>query len=180
MRGLRKGIAAAVIAAGVLTAASPASAATVINAVAGGPFGVGGIGTVNGIAVNSANTYDFTFSLTGAVDSLEQLQAAIRGPVSEPIQFTLYSGSCTSTCSGAAIATSTNSVAPSIYVTGLAGGSYFLQIDKIAKNGELVSGSLDFSAVPELGSWALMLAGLGLAGAALRGRRGRVGAQAAG
>ncbi len=57
-------------------------------------------------------------------------------------------------------------------------GSYYLQIDNIAQNGELVSGGLVVSA-PEPMAWTLMLVGFAGVGATLRRRTAKSAAMAA-
>ena len=50
-------------------------------------------------------------------------------------------------------------------------GDYFLKLDVISQTGELVSGSLDLSGVPEPATWAMMLFGVTGLGAVLRRKR---------
>lgn len=155
--------------------AAPADSATI--AITGGPFsGTNPIGAFPVIALNSSDTYDFTFSLVPPLggDTQEQIEAQSRptvGPGSpEPIQFDLYSG--TPTGSNSRIATSTRSTS-AFLAEDLAPGNYFVQVTPgdIAVNNEVLSGSLVTASVPEPASWALMILGVGAIGATLRGRR---------
>jgi hypothetical protein len=156
------------LAAALGLAASGAQAALIVTAIPGGPFSPANpIGTIPSVDLLSANTYDFTFDISGVGSALTQVEASIRGPVSEPIQFSLFSGA---PGAGTLIATSALMDGPSLTDT-LGIGSYFLQIDNIAVNGELLSGGLQVFAVPEPATWGLMLLGLTGLGAVLRHRR---------
>ncbi len=74
-----------------LAAASPASAALVINAVIGGPFSPANpVGTIPATIVLSSNTYDFTFDMSAAGSVETQMQASLGFP--RPIQYSLFSG----------------------------------------------------------------------------------------
>lgn len=145
-------------------AALPASAAHVIAPVSmAGP-----LGTISAFQAVQANTYDFTFSLASPYDVLAQTQASAHGPVVEPISFDLYSG--------APLGVHTL-LGSSVFSSGanleqvLGPGSYYLQLTFISVNRELVSGSVQLSAVPEPGAWALMTVGIGGLGLALRASR---------
>ena len=76
--------------------AGQASAATVVKPILGCPCSNGNpFGTIATIALKTGNTYDFTFTLlppvgTG-IDTLSQLQASIKGPTPQLIDFTLFS-----------------------------------------------------------------------------------------
>lgn len=155
-----------------LAVCTPAAAATIVTPVSSGVFDSGNpIGTILGMRLKIGNTYDFTFELGGRFDVIMQMQAAIFGqPVgftAQPIDFTLFAGT---PGSGTAIATSP-------YMTGsaleavLAAGSYYLEVGTIAKDMELISGSLTLHEVPEPAVWVLMITGFGLAGSALRRRK---------
>lgn len=158
-------------------AASPASAMLIVNPVTGGT-GIAGafqgndIGTISGLHVKTSNTYEFTFTIApGAVLVLSQLQASIPN-AHQKVQFSLYSGAPSLNPPPAnLIDTSTVDFGPQLTdVLGM--GSYFLKLDYIAKNNELVSGSLDVRAiVPEPATWGLMLVGVAGLGVALRRKR---------
>jgi hypothetical protein len=152
---------------GLVVAITPAvSGATIVRAVTGGPFSrADALGTIMAINLVQGNTYDFTFDLApGSGTVLTQVQASIVGPVSEPIQFSLYSGS---PGSGSLLDTSAFVVGPSLTDT-LNAGLYYIQIDDIARNDELLAGGLDVAAIPEPASWGVMLVGLGVLGGTLR------------
>lgn len=164
--------AAGALAVAALTAsATTASAAVIIKPIVGGPFdNADAIGTILGLTVRKANTYDFTFDLGGTFDVIMQLQASIAGGVSQPIDFSLFRGT---PGSGVLLATSALTTGPALERL-LAAGSYYLQIGTIAQDNELVSGSLSLaSGVPEPAAWAMMIAGFGLVGVAARQRRSR-------
>ena len=154
--------------------AAPADSATVIKAISGGPFSAANpIGAFPVIALNSADTYDFTFTLVPPIkgDTQEQLQAQSKVTgTTEVIQFGLFSG--TPTGSNAFIASSTASTS-AFLSEDLTPGQYFVQLTPtdIAVNGEVISGSLLTTSVPEPASWALMILGAGAIGVSLRGRR---------
>jgi hypothetical protein len=166
-----KALAVGVALAASLAAVSPASAVTIVKPFLGGPFTGGDLGTIAAIKLLKANTYDFTFTLLpGAGPVLTQLQASVSGPVSEPIQFTLFSGT---PGSGAFVDMSTLMIGPSL-TDSLTAGSYYVQVDFIAQNKELLTGGLQVSAIPEPGAWALMLIGFGGMGLALRRRSAKL------
>jgi hypothetical protein len=157
-----------------LAAASPASAALIVNAVIGGPFSPANpIGTIPSTIVFNFNTYDFTFlmSKTGSVET--QMQASLVVP--KLIKYSLWDGP---PGSGTFIDTSGLGIGPTVTQV-LGPGAYYLQIDSIAQNGELVSGGLVVSAVPEPVAWTLMLGGFAAVGAALRRRTAKSAAIAA-
>jgi PEP-CTERM motif len=175
----------ALFVAGVLTAsavaliATSASAATVINAVSpvilDASIPADSIGTIDGVDVNASNTYDWTFAIDGGpVGALSQMQAAIvvqQSAVPEPIEFSLYSGA---PGSGTLVDTSSDTVGSALFDVPLSAGNYFIQLDpsNIAVNGEEVSGSIQVfsgvSAAPEPATWAMMVLGVGVIGAAMR------------
>ncbi|HEY2049976.1 MAG TPA: PEPxxWA-CTERM sorting domain-containing protein [Caulobacteraceae bacterium] len=167
--------AAAALSAGAL--ALPANSATITEAISGGPFS--GTNTMGGfplISLNKSNTYDFTFSLVPPLggDTQEQIQAQSRPTTvagsPQVIAFDLYSGA---PGFGTRIASSTwsTSTTSAFLAWDLSPGAYYVQITDIAKNNEVLSGSLVTVAVPEPASWALMILGIGAIGAALRGRK---------
>jgi hypothetical protein len=162
-------IAGGLAAAAALSAAAPASAATIVKAFIGGPFSVANpLGTLPAERLVAGNTYDDTFSVVaGGGSVLTQVQASIKGPVSEDIQYSLYSGA---PGSGTLIDTSALGVGPSLTNT-LGTGSYYVQIDFIAKSNELLSGGLAVSAIPEPATWAMMLVGFGALGGMVRASR---------
>lgn len=171
-----KALAAGVAAAVSLAAVSPASAAVIVKPFLGGPFTGGDLGTIAAIKLLKKNTYDFTFTLLpGSGSVLTQIQASVAGPISEPIQFTLYSGTPST---GTFVDMSTLMVGPSLTDT-LNPGSYYIKVDFIAQNNELLTGGLDVSAVPEPGAWSLMLIGFGGLGFALRRRAAKLAAATA-
>lgn len=143
-----------------------AHALTIVKPFLGGPFSPSNsLGTIQAIKLDKKNTYDFTFTLSPAGGSvLTQIQASISGPTSEPIQYTLFAGS---PGSGTIVDTSTLSIAPSL-TDSLGTGDYYVEVDFIAKNNELLTGGLDVAAVPEPAAWGMMLFGLAGLGAALR------------
>jgi hypothetical protein len=120
------------------------------------------------------NTYDFTFTmvppLTGSVTSAQvEAQAhLVVGSVPELIQYQLYSGT---PGSGTFIAQSSLDYSP-VLGFDASPGDYYVEITskEIAKSGEVSSGSVNTTGVPEPASWAIMLLGLGGVGAALRRR----------
>ncbi len=180
MRMNAKMLVAGVAAATSLAAVSPASAALIINSITGGTgpggaFQAGDNGTIDAIRLLKINTYDFTFSVApDAVVVLTQIQASLGGP--QDIGFTIFSG--TPALPTGTVDTSPVEDGPALTDT-LGVGSYFIQVDSIAKNGELLTGGLDVSAVPEPMAWALMLVGFGGVGAALRRRVAKSAAMAA-
>ena len=169
MKHWSKFVAAGAVAAATLVLSAPASAATIINPVSSGVFTLGNpIGTVLGIKVNQSDTYAFTFTLGGTYDVIMQLQATMFGTSARNIDFDLYSGTPST---GTLLMTSPFTTGPAIEAI-LGPGNYYLQIKTIVTNRELVSGSISLaSAVPEPATWALMISGFGLAGAAIRRRR---------
>jgi hypothetical protein len=157
-----------------LAAASPASAALIVNPVIGGPFSPANpLGTIPSTRVFTSNTYDFTFDMSAAGSVETQMQASLGVP--QLIQYSLWEGPAGS---GTFIDQSALGIGPTVIQT-LNPGNYYLQIDNIAKNGELVSGGLVVSAIPEPMAWTLMLVGFAGVGAALRRRTARSAATAA-
>ncbi|HEY1878419.1 MAG TPA: PEPxxWA-CTERM sorting domain-containing protein [Caulobacteraceae bacterium] len=148
--------------------AAAAHAALIVTAIPGGPFSPANpLGTIPSTDLFQGNTYDFTFGISGTGSVLTEVEAAIAGPVSEPIDFSLYSGD---PGSGTLIGTSTLMDGPSMTET-LGVGSYFLQVDTIEANGELFDGGLQVASVPEPATWALALVGMASLGGAMRLRR---------
>ncbi len=157
-----------------LAAASPASAALIVNSIIGGPFSPANpVGTIPSTIVLSSNTYDFTFDMSAAGSVETQMQASLGFP--RVIQYSLFSGS---PGSGAFIDQSALGIGPTV-TQDLSAGNYYLQIDSIAKSGELVSGGLVVSAIPEPMGWTLMLVGFAGVGATLRRRTAKSAAMAA-
>src|SRR5262249_54978335 len=113
-----------------------------------------------------------TFSIVSPITGTSSVQVEsqlLQGGLSIPelIQFSVFSG--TPATPGPSLGVSSIGFAP--VVSGLWGvGNYFVQIQpgQIAANGEVVSGNFVTAAVPEPATWAFMLLGVGLAGAALR------------
>ena len=164
---LASGLTAMALAALALGSASSASAARVVTPVYF--LGLSDIGTILGMNVSVANTYDYTFSLPGESSVLSQLQASIFGPTIEPISFTLYQGA---PGSGTALGSSRLATGANLQSL-MGGGNYYLELTHIEMDRELVSGSLQIAAAPEPSTWGLMLAGVGLSGLALRMARRR-------
>lgn len=158
----------AMAAMGLATAVAPAAPAmTIVNPILAGPFSAANpLGTIQSIKLVTGNTYDFTFTLSGAASVLTQMQASIPGPTSEPIQYTIFKGL---PGAGVLVDMSTKSIAPSL-TDMLAKGDYYLQVDYIAQNNELLSGGLAI-AVPEPAAWGMMLLGLAGLGGVLRANR---------
>jgi hypothetical protein len=157
-----------------LAAASSASAALIVQPIIGCPCSPASpVGTMPSTIVFNSNTYDFTFDMSAAGSVETQMQASFIFP--RLIQYSLFSGP---PGSGTFIDTSTLGIGPTVVQT-LGPGSYYLEIDVIAKNGELVSGGLDVTAIPEPMAWTLMLVGFAGVGAALRRRTAKSAAIAA-
>jgi hypothetical protein len=159
-----------------LAAVSPASAAVIVKPITGGTytsgpytdaFQVGDLGTIAAIRLLKTNTYDFTFTIAPfTVSVLTQIQASLGGP--QDIGFKIFSG--TPTHPTGTVDTSPVEDGPSL-TDRLGLGKYFIQVDHIAKNNELLTGGLDVNAVPEPMAWALMVVGFVGIGAALRRRQ---------
>ncbi|MGH6986952.1 MAG: FxDxF family PEP-CTERM protein [Caulobacteraceae bacterium] len=167
----RKGV-AAIGAAAALAATLPASATTVITNFTPEPVGPGSIDGFTQFVVQpseAGDTFDFTFDLSpGAGNVLSQLQASLASG-SEAFSFGLYSGSPPT---GTLIGNSSDITGPSLYSMHLTTSLYYLQMNSSPTVGSLVSGALSVASVPEPATWALLLAGFGLAGYAIRRRRG--------
>jgi len=171
-----KMLVAGVTLAASLIAVGPASAALIVNPITGGSGPAGAfesddIGTISGLHVSSANIYEFSFTVApSAMLVLSQLQASIPHH-NELVEFSLYSGAPSASPPAAdLIDISTLTTGPEL--TDIVGpGHYFLKLDVISQNHELVSGSLDLSAVPEPATWGMMLFGVAGLGAALRRKR---------
>jgi hypothetical protein len=164
---------AVLVAFGVTTAlAAAAHAALIVTAIPGGPFSPANpLGTIPSTDLFQGNTYDFTFGLSEPGSVLTEVEAAIAGPVSEPIDFSLYSGD---PGSGTLIGTSALVDGPSM-MEMLGIGPYFIQVDTIEASGELFDGGLQVSSsVPEPATWALTLVGMASLGGAVRLRRAGV------
>ena len=152
-------------------ATTPASAMTVIKAFLGGPISVANpLGTIPATKLLKKNTYDFTFSMVADPGSFGSLQVLAQlltkgGSTPEPIQFSLYEGVPSS---GVFKGQSNLDYAPTLAFKPEV-GSYYVKIDKITVNNEVVGGTIT-TAVPEPASWAMMLVGFGAMGVALRRR----------
>jgi hypothetical protein len=176
--GLRLFAAGAALCSALGLIAAPASAARIINAVSPGVLSASGptIGTIDGIDVSKPNTYDWTFAVAGVpVGALAQLQASIvvkHAAVVEPIELSLYGGS---PGVGTLLDTSTFTAGANLFDAHLSPGIYFIELDpaNIAANGELVSGAIQVSAIPEPATWSMLLFGVGMIGAGLRISRRR-------
>jgi len=172
MRKSMNFLAVTALAGGTALMALPAQAVTpIVTAVYSPPPGgdldlSNPIGTILGMKLKAGQTYDFTFSTDqGPLDVLSQVQAAFNpGGVAEDIQFTLYNGT---PGSGTAVGTTGNVIGP-VLDEILQPGAHYIEIDTITKNMELVSGSIDVSAVPEPATWIGMIFGFGILGGALR------------
>ena len=172
MRTLKYALGAAA-AALIAVTALPASAATVITPVAI----TNDLGTINAFQPVAGTTYDFTFSLPAQFDPWAQRQASlsVKNPflpsVAEPISFDLYSGS--PTAAHALVLSSGVATVGANLETILSTGSYYLELtpSDVAQFGELVSGSIALTAVPEPTTWAMMLVGIGGLGMAMRSAR---------
>ena len=111
------------ISASAVALAASASATTITNPVAPPILNVSGptTGTIDGLDVSKPNTYDWTFDIAGnPAGGLSQLQAsfvASMASVSEPIEFSLFSGT---PGSGTLIDTSSDGLGPSIFDAPLA------------------------------------------------------------
>ena len=139
MRSFFKFAAASAVVAASLAVAAPASAAVVIKPVESGVFTLGNpIGTIAGIKVSTGNTYDFTFTLGGTYDVIMQMQATMFKLGAQIIDFTLYSGVPSS---GVALGSSPLQTGTALERV-LGPGSYYLQVNTIALDKELVSGSI--------------------------------------
>lgn len=164
-----------------LIAATPASAAVVINPILGGTYTAGAfqaddIGTIKAIRLATGNEYDFTFTVApDAVVVLSQVQASSIGFGKQLINFSIFSGSPLGVNSFVA-SSGLPQTGPSI--TNMLGmGNYFIKVTNIALNNELLTGGIDVAAeVPEPASWAMMVVGFGLVGFAARRRSGAVAA----
>ena len=169
---------AAVISA--LAISSAASAMTVITPFMNGPFSLSNpLGTLPATKMTSGNVYDYTFTLVdplGTSDSTEISAQLLAHSASTPelIQYSLYSGD---PGSGTFLSQSSVDFSPTIAFTPAA-GDYYVEVDYIAKSGEVAGGTLT-AAVPEPASWAMMLVGFGALGVALRRRTAKTASVAA-
>ncbi|HEV2365534.1 MAG TPA: FxDxF family PEP-CTERM protein [Caulobacteraceae bacterium] len=157
------GIAAAI----ATTAVGAASARTVFL----GNLNSGQALTIPTLVLTQGKNYNFTFDLLPTSTVLSQLQASLltkSGSTAEPIQFALYSGTPGGTHT--LIDTSAFVVGPTL-TDNLTPGNYYIKITDIAVNHEQSSGAVTATTVPEPASWAMLIAGFGLAGYALRRRR---------
>ena len=132
-------------------------------------------------------TYDFTFSLSGIPKGSTtqiQLQAAaqtLKGSTPEILDYDLFKGTPGSTTFTPI--TSLNFIAASgpagtvgqVISANLGNGAYYVQImpSAVKVSGEIGSGSITETAVPEPMAWLLMLTGFGSVGVALRHRAAR-------
>ena len=157
------GIAAAIAS----TAVGAASAKTIFI----GNLNSGQALTIPTMVLTQGKNYNFTFDLLPTSTVLSQLQASLltkSNSTPEPIQFALYSG----TPGGlhTLVDTSSYVVGPTL-TDNLAPGAYYIKITEIAVNKEQSSGAVSATSVPEPTTWAMLIAGFGLAGYALRRRR---------
>jgi hypothetical protein len=173
--GFTKTLCVGAVMAAAIAAMTPVHAATIVTAFAGGPFSLANpTGTLPATKITSGNTYDFTFTmappLSGSTTSTQVEAQALIGkpaaPVAELIQYSLFSGT---PGSGTFIAQSSIDFAPVIGFNA-SPGAYYLKLDYVAKVGEVISGSVLTTGVPEPASWATMLVGLGILGSILRRR----------
>ena len=160
----------------VIAIGGSASAATVIVQFLNQPFSNGEIGTIPATTMTAGNTYDFVFTMTEPLNgntTSTQLQAQSQNPIqAQLIQYQLYSGS---PGSGTFIAQSSQDFSP-VLGFNASPGSYFLEVtpSEISKSGEVASGSVQVSAVPEPASWGLMLIGFGALGFIARRRAAKI------
>ena len=158
-----------------LLATSSVSAMTVITAFTTGPFSLNNpLGTLPATKLKTSNTYDFTFTLEdplGTVSST-QVQAQLlahNASIPQLMQYSLYTGT---PGSGTFQSQSNLDFSPTLAFTPAA-GDYYLEVNYVAANNEVVGGTLTAS-VPEPASWAMMLLGFGVLGGALRRRAAKL------
>ena len=158
----------------VALAATSAPAATIIQAIPGGPFSLANpLATFPGTALLAGNTYDFTFSIgppTGTLATIQIQAQAQKSGDNEPITYDFYSGA-----PGSGSFLGTSSTGTNANLTFNPGVSdYYVQVTPAyiaeGKTGEALSGTILISTVPEPAAWALMLVGFGGLGATLRRR----------
>ena len=172
MRSVSKLLATTAFSAGVMLAAMPAHAVTVVP-IASGPFSLPGntSGVIPaGTIVSGTNTYDFTFTTIGATyKTLMQMQTTnIKTGKPLDLAFTLYRGA---PGAGTFVANSggTSTAATLIALTA---GDYYMALDRTKAPMQLVTGGVTLlSVVPEPATWGMMLLGVGGLGAVLRNRR---------
>ncbi|MGH7016703.1 MAG: FxDxF family PEP-CTERM protein [Caulobacteraceae bacterium] len=176
--GLAAKLGAALAAAAVMSVGAPAAAATIFDTpfyhlVGTTPtytFAPGDTGQISAYTLTSgeyADVLDFSFDLTPSNGNvLQQLQASLKSG-SQAISFDLYSGM---PGSGTLVGASATMTGPS-FDANLTPGVYYLQIVTNPPAESLISGALNVTAVPEPATWALLLAGFGLVGYAIRRRR---------
>lgn len=188
MRGFAKAAAFTAVCVGAALAVAPAQAA-VINVALSAPSGPYNLGNPTGnipankplgYAVNTSNTYNFTFAVSPGLYNLHTEMNAFGKPkvngvcctvTIEPIQYTLWFGL---PGSGTLLGTSSNSTLAVLDLANITGGNYFMQVlpSNLTKREEFLDGSITLSAaVPEPGTWALLISGVGLLGLAARRRR---------
>jgi hypothetical protein len=148
-------------------AASSASASTIVEALGTGSFSAdNAISSIPSTDLDSSNTYDFTFSWTGA-EGAAMLQSDTKG-ATPVLQYDLYSGV---PGSGAFQAESVAAPGASISFNAQP-GAYYVQVSPSQIGAGQMGGARGLgAAVPEPTTWALMLIGVGGLGATLRSRR---------
>ena len=145
-----------------------------------GPFSLNNpLGTLPATKMVNGNTYDYTFTLVDPLGNAASTQVSAQllaqsGSTPQLIQYSLYSGT---PGSGTFQSQSNLDFSPTIAFTPAA-GDYYVEVDFIAKSGEVAGGTLT-AGVPEPASWAMMLVGFGALGVALRRRAAKTASLAA-
>ncbi len=157
------------VAAGMLIAAASTASAMTVIPVTPSTIVPGGLGVFGAFLFPALADYDFTFATSANGEVVIDMSAAIRGPVAEPIEYSLFSGA---PGSGTLIATSADSDS-SVLMELLAAGSYYIDVTAadIAAPGEQAAGTVSLTAVPEPAVWSMMLLGMAGLGAIRRSSR---------